>query len=379
MFINKVTITVMFISCILYLESNCSENNIFINSINRERSYILGKINDTLLFNARSLKSNYSSIFQEQIIDTISICKKEELLQGIILIGEINSAINKLQLKDNLSFTTGFIEDEKLYTICIDAFLSEDIEVKKRAYEALLQYSRPDLLKKYSVILKEGIIKYRKASCYAEKGPRNKELCEQNKEFENIKDILPGDELYMMLPLTPAEKEIMLKKDINTYSRKTSRYASNEDSKKQNTRYKELYYRALLGDQKSEDSLIMEFEKVNNFNDKADMSNSLGIIGTPACAKALIRSLNSPLIAPVAGHHSIRLFLIKNLGRIHTEVPFLRMDCGYISRYGDGSYGGKEKIKGYISKVKFWAKKQYNVEPVGKEPEPILCIIRPEF
>ena len=158
-----------------------------------------------------------------------------------------------------------------------------------------------------------------------------------------------------MLPLTQAEKEMMLGKIPNM---------------------PDFYpQRAKLGDTVAEKKLITAFESTGDYHVKCKYAWMLGHAGTPECAKALVRSLNSPIIKKSPKYQycrSVRVPIIKALGRIHPEVSFLRMDISYIDMWGDGYYGGAQRVKEYLDRVSKWAEQAYHVKPVDKEPDAVL-------
>jgi hypothetical protein len=48
------------------------------------------------------------------------------------------------------------------------------------------------------------------------------------------------------------------------------------------------------------------------------------------------------------------------------------MDISYIDMWGDGYYGGAQRVKEYLDRVSKWAEQAYHVKPVDKEPDAVL-------
>jgi len=235
---------------------------------------------------------------------------------------------------------------------------------RETAYGALLS-SREDYLKKYAEEIKSVILKV---------------WGDTLSKTEKIKEKLPYQDLYMLLPLSKKEKSEFLNKIDKEFF---------ED------RYREIHYLARLGDTKSEEKLITRFKKATTFRitfpseSKAKLAFQLGIAGTPECAKALISELYSPVADDdrkssakphgSGNYKSIRVPIIKALGRIHPEARFLRMEISLIDTYGDFIYGReyKKMIQDYLDKVVKWVEDTYHVKPAGEPPEPVLSIVLP--
>ena len=249
---------------------------------------------------------------------------------------------------------TGFIENEKYFYLCVKLFKFGYPSMKKTAYKTLIN-SRSDYLTKYNKEIREVIGYYRieksRDSTYIN---RRKGIPEEvlKKQSEYMDKLLPGDELLIMLPVSSEEKKKMLEKIPEIPG------------------HKYYYLRARLGDKKAEEYFIEQFENAKNYKKKKKFAEKLGIIGTPDCARALVKALNSPIryTFDVKPLQSVRIAIIKALGRIHPEVPFLRMDIAFIEEYTDVLYGGSEKIGEYLDRVISWAINAYKVKPVDKNP-----------
>jgi hypothetical protein len=261
-------------------------------------------------------------------------------------------------ISDQLLVSTGYIEDRRLYEFWLKLFLYGNFKIKSWACSKLAG-SREDQLKEYNQQLRRGIELYRYAAC--EEGENedgvNKELCTQWKDkkvpYEDIPGMMLGDELYMRLPLSAKEKVMFLKKVPN--------FPGNYP------------IRARLGDTLAEQKLIAAFKQETNFIRKTKMPILLGLAGTPACAKALVAEIDSPLIIKMKNSYtSMLVYVIKALGMIHPEEKFLRFDINYIETNGDKNYGGPKKIAEYIDKVRKWAERTYHIKFKNPKPEPLL-------
>jgi len=346
--------------------------------INRYRPLILEKLEDTLC-----LHSSTRNLGRELLSEPLekNIIKSHLRNLFIVLSSSSLQLSNKRVLNRNgylsRSFTTGFIEEEKFYRLWIDLFNCNDYEFKELAYRILRDHSRPDYIKKYSSEIRKGIIEYRRAACEKDTTDNGcNQLINRKMNYNDINQMLPGDELFMLLPLSENEKKLMLKKNIP------------------------LHYRARLGDKEAENKLINKFNKVtevftngkisklsigktNNISSETiKLVKKLGLAGTEKCAKTLIRALNFNVPRRTWRYRSLRIDIIKALGRIHPEVPFLRMDISFIDQHSDKAYAfpykneedvGK-KIQDYLNKVIEWGKKTYNTTPVSLSSTPFLRV-----
>lgn len=334
----------------LIAENNSKEKISFIEAVNKHRSYLISRANDTLLYLSDYHKGLFLDCVRNPIPEDMDMQGKKGLLNRIILSGKKLSAKKALNFDVKITFFSDFIEDEIIYNLCIVAF--KDDHLRDQAYEVLIKHSRADYLKKYNTEIKEYIHRIWD------------KIIEDNKKSK-IKR-LPYDELYMLLTLSKSEeKELLDKID--------KRYIPNN-------------YLARLGNKKAENELIDRFKKASqykkrgNSESKAYLAYTLGIAGTSACAKALIEELSSSVAdeRTSGNYKSIRVPIIKALGRIHPEAPFLRIDIAFIDQEGDRTYGGKDRISSYLNKIIRWAEITYNTTPVEKSFKPLLSRVRPE-
>ncbi len=341
------------------LDSNKAEikinNETFIDAVNRYREYIISKVNDPLLKNSDHHKENYLKFIRSPLSQDISFEKKRYILDNIAFLGRELSTKKESLFDYNTTFRSYYIEDEILYYLCVLAF--KDDYLRYDIKDVLVKYSREDYLKKYHKEIKDCILNIWKttSSCVVE-----------NKKISRM---LPYEKLYMLLPLSKKEKKEFLNKIFKNN--------------------RPLHYLARMGDKKAEKQLIEQFKKSMHYDKysdeldgKAFLAYKLGIAGSQACAEALVRDLNSPVMDEwgVSNYRSIRVPIIMALGRIHPEVPFLRMDITFIAAKGDRSYcvfGGRDinRVKNYIKKVIEWAENTYNIKPDDKPPEPKLAAV----
>lgn len=346
---------ILFLFDNLFSQVKNSISGNFIEVVNQNRRYILDKMNDTI-FNI-SHKALGKKLFEKDIPTNVCTDNKVRILGEVFYWGCVVYAKGKyINPGKNIRIHSPFIEDENLYKIIISAFKCKEIEIKRKAYKYLLKYSRKDYLEKYADELREGIFEYRKAyfeSC-AEQSKRCKELLKKYKVVDGTSE---GYELYLRLPILQKEKKkFILNKHIP------------------------LYLRALLGDKEAETTLINKFNKEEKYRGKKKLGNQLSIIGSPNCAKAIIRSLYLPLKSSykqgtVLSESSIRVPLIKALLRMHPEVDF-RYDMYYVFNNKTEAYGGKEKEIELFIRILSWAEKAYNVRPEGEAPDTSETIFR---
>jgi len=351
---------------------------------------ILQKMNDTILTPRNrhileEIRKKGTEVIQGPLPENLVLDNKISILSTIRNISDKISVKKHLSLPDSVLsrvvspfIYTGLMEHERIFYLFVVALQSNDFRIQAIGYETLMNNIRHDYFTKYNIEIREGIVKYREAYCKIYPSRINKEYCEHKKDFMEIKEVLPGDELFMHLPLSPVEKKKMLMKDLKGYSQKTADFVSHSDKegRESSKKLKEYYYRALLGDIQAEDSIIARFEKANTYKDKHKFAlKYLRQIGSPGCSKALIRALNTPVkyedkdcIFPMV--YYARYSIIQALGYIHPEVPFIRRELSLIGENGADIYGGKGRVKEFLRRIYSWAEKTYNEKPVEPEPEP---------
>jgi len=353
---KNITIVYIF-TIVFYLQAGFKENINEINftdAIKKYRHYIIEKANDTLLHLSEYHKENYLACLMDTIDENISLERKKCILNNIAYIGRVLSAKKNLNINRKISFYSDYIEDDKIYHLCILAI--KEPNLKRNAIDILLKHSRKDLLNKYSKEIKRYIKENWKSSSV------DGEVDKKIKRFHY-------DELYMLLPLSEKEKSELL-------NRLEKKYIPQQ-------------YLARLGDKEAEKSLIERFKKASHYQaegnseSKAHLAYLLGIAGTSNCAKALIEGLNSPIAdkRKDGNYRSIKIPIIKALGMIHPEEPFLRIDINFIEYKGDRAYGGEERIKKYLDKVIKWAADTYNLKITRNSFKPVLSrplpLVRP--
>lgn len=352
---------IIVVSTINVFSSSKSENNdSLVNLLRQYQPLFIELLNDTIRFPTTNISRQRSLKYFKEVLpelrDIEEIKKRFTGIPFLMLHILTKKNIKHLNPPENNwwgSFSTGYIEDERFFRFCVKLFKFGDI--KSVGYKSLLNHSRTDYLKKYDKEIREGI-----QSLQAEKSRdstyinRRKDIPEEvlKKQSKYMDKLLPGDELLIMLPLSSEEKKKMLEKIPEI------------------PRHQYYYLRARLGDKKAEEYFIEQFENAKEYNKKKKFAEKLGIIGTPDCARALVKALNSPIryTFDVKPLQSVRIEIIKALGRIHPEAPFLRMDITYIETYTDILYGGSKKIVGYLERVISWAVEKYKVKPVDKNP-----------
>lgn len=376
-----------FLLTLLYSKESDYNKDTFIESINHNRQYILEKVNDSLIYPKRWL-SKYNDMFKEEIPTDLNSHKKYEILNSICYIGRRVSTPNNLDLKKHQGFSSLFIEDERLFRICIHAFKDKYFSVKNLAREILITYGREDYLAKYSNEIKKFIPEYYKAevesrikklkkslkkepSKYINETKMVEESIKENEKLlkENYKEIeyrARFDRLYLLLPMLQKEKKYLL----------------------DTVNIRALEYRARFGDKKAEKKLIRRFKEENDFRKKSSLAKKLGIAGTEECAKVLIRALYSPLndkrkfnSPNVSGsfYTTIRVPIISSLLRMHPNADF-KYDFSFVIEKAFREnrvelYGGRKKVLELFNNIVTWAEKKYNVKPIGTPPdlsEPIL-------
>lgn len=355
------TIVIIFLFILpLFGSEEKKKEEYIVSIINNYRPLILEKLKDTRFFSSRTGRNLFKLLSDP--LNTIKLKENKQEIMSIIAI--ISKALPNKKFSKRKGFPcyfhTGFVEEEEFYRLWVDLFKCDDLLVKGVAHDILLGYSRRDYINKYSKEIRKSLEEYRKEFCEKENTPACQKRFIQNIAYKDIKEMLRGDELYMNLPLTEKEKKIMLTKKIP------------------------LHYRVRMGDKEAEKNLIAMFEKTTSPGTKGKIAGWLGLAGTKECAKALVRALNSPLHYKnkSGSYRSARVYIIIALGRIHQEVPFLRMDASFIEMHGDEVYGSRDKnqrykeIQNYLDKVIKWAKKTYNIDPVDGPPEPVLIIHR---
>ncbi len=366
---------------------DCDAKDIFIESVNQNRQYILNKVNDSLISHKEIILKFYG-FFKAEIPISIST-KKYDILSSIGYIGRSISTINNLKyvnLNKQQGFQSIFIEDERFFRICIHAFKDKNYSVKNKAREILIKYGREDYLARYSDEIKEyiprlyeaeiedRILKLRgflkRSSSKEDRKSINKDIKKGEKLLKNnykeIEKRAIYDKLYLLLPMSQKEKKYLL----------------------DTIKIGALEYRARLGDKKAEKKLIDKFEEENNFRKKSALAKKLGIAGTKECAKALIRALYSPISdkerfkSPYVsgGYTTIRVPIISALLRINPEAEFKYDFCFVTERPTDDNrvelYGGRKKVQELFNNIVSWAEKTYNIKPIGTPPDTSEFILR---
>ena len=130
---------------------DCDVKDAFIENISKNRHYILNMINDSLISH-KEIIPTYHNLFKEEISADIKT-KKYRILSSIGFIAKSISTVNNIRYVDlnkHQGFQSIFIEDEKLFGICITAFKDKDFAIKYKAREIIIKYGREDYLARYS-------------------------------------------------------------------------------------------------------------------------------------------------------------------------------------------------------------------------------------
>ena len=120
--------------------------------------------------------------------------------------------------------------------------------------------------------------------------------------------------------------------------------------------------------------VIKSFFEAANYDDKRHFAEQLGFIGGAEAASALIAAVNSHLFSGgVYESQSVRVDIIKALGRINQDEPLLNQGLIQATVRGDGD--GVE-AGNYLKQILSWAHQQYGVQPTSElnaqADEPLL-------
>lgn len=142
-----------------------------------------------------------------------------------------------------------------------------------------------------------------------------------------------------------------------------------------------LPFKARLGDNMAEDSLIQILKEAKNFLDASKAINNLFICGTKKSLSSIFNEFNSPIYSKNRMgciNNSLRKVIIEGLQRYYPDEKLL--NDRYNSLYRETSvvkiceqyYCFDKEIKKYLEGVVIWGKKEFGTTPRGEIGEPIL-------
>lgn len=255
--------------------------------------------------------------------ETIQIIKnKADLLPDSIRLILISNIFDVSLYSNDTNQYTGFIEDNLILQILIEALKDSDQNIRNRALSYILNYAKINMLKEYSVTVKNNI----------------------EKNDYNNKALLMG-----LLVLTPEEKSTLLSQN------KTPEIVT-----------------ARIGNPELQAKFINQFAQAKTYKEKYEAAEQLGYIGTSKCAESLIKGLDSDLkLEALYEHVSIKYIIIKTLGRIYPDEPLFTTEINKIAEMGDDRYGGNTAIKMYLSKISEWSYRKFKIRP-GIKPDTFI-------
>lgn len=152
-------------------------------------------------------------------------------------------------------------------------------------------------------------------------------------------DALVGDEwnLYAKLPLEQAQRDAL---------------AKNEKAP--------IEVRARAGDAGSVQKLIDDFAKANDYHEMQRLGKRLGYAGTPRCAEALVKGLQSPVEVDVQTEaRSIRGDVLLALGRIYQKERLFTTDAQFLTQNSDEMFETYRGHAEYTKEVDEWVQKNF--------------------
>lgn len=213
---------------------------------------------------------------------------------------------------------TGYIVDSEVVQLLFVALADGDAAVARVACESILRDVEPRERTQQATANKESLMRM-KSDC--------------------------AGRVLAELPLTPGERSAVLR-DFRLQPE----------------------VRARLGDTEAEAELIQRFENATDFSDKVNAAHALGYAGTRRCGEALVRGLKAPQFLVKRERRSVRVDIIKALGKIHPGEPLLTQQIKEVEDRGDEYLGGPEGVKRYLDRIYAWARAAYGFAPEGPEP-----------
>lgn len=122
---------------------------------------------------------------------------------------------------------------------------------------------------------------------------------------------------------------------------------------------------ARLGDEDAARRLLGAFEGAAGFDAKRSLARRLGYAGTPACARALLASQDTPIVLRTPYEAvSLRFELLSALGRIHPAEPVFT--TGLLAAFRSGDDAGAAAL---LAGARAFAASRYGLavpEPLGE-------------
>ena len=296
-------------------DSNSQGHAILIQAIEKNREYLLDLCR----------KQGELTESRQRLVQALERPMGKDLAESDVLF-LVHGLFDLGRFPQGFTHDTGFIEDDVVVEVLVSAMADPSKKIHDAAFDDLMRYAKASQLRRHSRYIKNILMGYR---------------------FDNNLKML------CLLDLDAPEKQKLLAQaDLP------------------------LELRARLGDAHAQADLIAIFEAANTYQTKEKLARSLGYVGSDACAAALIQSLESPLTlqAPYESI-SIRVPIIKALGKIHPENELLTQEIHTIANLGDSQYGGDPMIQGYLGRVYEWASDTYGVKP-GRIEAPAMLYRR---
>ena len=120
--------------------------------------------------------------------------------------------------------------------------------------------------------------------------------------------------------------------------------------------------RALCGDKDAEADFIARFRESAEFVEKDGLATTLGLLGTPACAEALVDGLRSHVCIETPDGvflRSIRISVLQALGRVYDDEKLFTTEAAVLGRVDDEAFDRKYDIKRYAAEVDRWVRERF--------------------
>ena len=294
---------------------------LFLSSISAQENFFVpcGKIvslNSELL-NSLSSSCNYISPRTQQLKEILKTDFSTYDTCSILL----NSILETGLYCEGVTQYSHFIKDSLIVKVLISFLRSDEQEIRNMAADFMTAYANPAHLNFYSYYIRE--------NCQIDS------LLAGKTTSASILKIL------CLAKLNDKEKQTILEKN-----------------------YLPVEVRARLGDTTALNSIINNFKTAPNVFTKRQFAFYLGYVGGSECALALTEALDKQMLLESANDIiSIRYYLIGALSRIHPDNSLLSIELERAKKSQAQMRGVRVNNQiPYVSKVKKWAEKTYNIK-----------------